>query len=70
MINIDGLSYCKESLMPKSPSGRIVIQIPVDLKKQLYAKLALSGKNLKEWFVSQATDWIKETDKDEKKADK
>ena len=56
--------------MPKSPSGRIVIQIPVDLKKQLYAKLALSGKNLKEWFVSQATDWIKETDKDEKKADK
>lgn len=31
-------------------SGRIVINVPPELKRRLYAALALSGSTLKEWF--------------------
>ncbi|WP_018276024.1 hypothetical protein WKI13_02250 [Teredinibacter turnerae] len=32
-------------------SGRIVIEIEPDLKRQLHAVLRLEGKNLKSWFL-------------------
>jgi len=32
-------------------SGRIVIEIEPELKRQLHATLRLEGKNLKAWFL-------------------
>lgn len=32
-------------------SGRIVIEIEPELKRQLHAVLRLEGKNLKSWFL-------------------
>ncbi|MFL0809115.1 MAG: hypothetical protein K6L76_01750 [Agarilytica sp.] len=32
-------------------SGRIVIEIEPELKRQLHATLRLEGKNLKSWFL-------------------
>jgi hypothetical protein len=40
--------------MSRGESGRIVIEVDTDLKRQLYAALALSGSTLKEWFVKSA----------------
>lgn len=48
----------KEVNMPKSQSGRVVIELPEELKKQLYAKLALSGESLKTWFVRQVQELV------------
>jgi hypothetical protein len=39
-------------------SGRIVIEIPPDLKRELYAALARDGVNLKWWFLRQAQDYL------------
>lgn len=39
-------------------SGRIVIEIDPDLKRGLYSNLTAKGLTLKEWFVSQAEDFI------------
>ncbi|MCF8721607.1 hypothetical protein [Nitrospina gracilis] len=41
-------------------SGRIVIEISPDLKKRLYATLALEQKTLKEWFILKAEQYIKD----------
>ncbi|HRQ89976.1 MAG TPA: DNA cytosine methyltransferase [Bacteroidia bacterium] len=35
-------------------SGRIVVDVPPELKRRLYSTLALSGSTLKEWFVQEA----------------
>jgi DNA (cytosine-5)-methyltransferase 1 len=43
-----------ETRMPRSPSGRVVIEIDPSIKKKLHASLALSGTTLKEWFSSVA----------------
>jgi hypothetical protein len=40
--------------MPKGPSGKIVVDLGVELKRKLYAALALQGKNLKEWTTQKA----------------
>jgi hypothetical protein len=39
-------------------SGRIVIEIPPDLKRELYAALARDGVNLKWWFLRQAEEYL------------
>lgn len=41
--------------MAKGESGRIVIEIDTDLKRQLYSALALDGQTLKDWFIESAT---------------
>jgi hypothetical protein len=46
--------------MPKGPSGRIVIEVEPDLKRQLHSVLAADNSTLKAWFVSAATSYIAE----------
>ena len=37
--------------MARGESGRIVIEIDPELKRRLYAALAVSGLTLKDWFI-------------------
>ena len=41
-------------------SGRIVVEIDPELKKQLYSVLAMEGTSLKEWFLSNVTTYVNE----------
>jgi hypothetical protein len=45
--------------MARGKSGRIVIEADPKLKNELYATLAKKGITLKEWFIIQAEDYIK-----------
>jgi hypothetical protein len=47
--------------MPRSDSGRVVIQIEPEIKKRLYAALALSGSTLKDWFIKSAARFCDES---------
>lgn len=40
--------------MARGESGRIVIEVEPEFKKQLYAALAVSGLTLKDWFLVSA----------------
>lgn len=40
--------------MARGESGRIVIEVDPELKRRLYAALAISGLTLKDWFVLSA----------------
>jgi hypothetical protein len=46
--------------MAKGESGRIVLEVDQNLKKTLYAILALEQKTLKDWFVESAEKHIKD----------
>lgn len=39
-------------------SGRIVIEVEPNLKRELYAVLSMDGKTLKDWFVAQAETFV------------
>lgn len=41
-------------------SGRIVIEIDPDLKQDLYAVLEKDGLNLKQWFLENARQYLKD----------
>ena len=45
--------------MSKSESGRIVLEIDPQLKKQLYSFLALEDKTLKDWFSEKAGSYVR-----------
>ena len=40
-------------------SGRIVIEVDPEVKRLLYATLALEGSTLKEWFLSNVDAYLK-----------
>jgi len=46
--------------MTRGPSGRIVVEFDVDLKRSLYACLVREGKTLKGWFAEQAYQYVRE----------
>lgn len=46
--------------MAKGDSGRIVLEIDPELKKDLYAVLAMEQQTLKEWFILRAESHISE----------
>jgi hypothetical protein len=46
--------------MPRSNSGRIVIEVEPEVKRRLYAALSLAGSTLKDWFVRNAVDFCDE----------
>jgi hypothetical protein len=46
--------------MARGESGRIVIEVEPEMKRRLYATLALSGSTLKDWFVKSAADFCAE----------
>jgi hypothetical protein len=39
-------------------SGRIVVEVEPELKRRLYAALALDQRNLKDWFIAVAEEYI------------
>ena len=47
-----------QTRMPRSKSGRIVVEIDPHAKKKLYAHLAMSGSTLKEWFSIVAEEYF------------
>ena len=48
----------KGLVMAKGESGRVVLEIDSDLKRQLYAVLALEGKTLKQWFIEESSLYV------------
>lgn len=52
--------YIDDTCMAKGESGRIVIEVEPQLKKALYAILAMEQQTLKDWFVNKAQKHIKE----------
>ncbi|MBN1379254.1 MAG: hypothetical protein JXA04_08455 [Gammaproteobacteria bacterium] len=40
--------------MARGKSGRVVLEIDPDLKRQLYATLENKQKTMKEWFIKEA----------------
>jgi hypothetical protein len=49
-----------EENMAKGDSGRIVLTIDPDLKRKLYAVLALEQTTLKDWFTKSSESYVKE----------
>ncbi len=43
-------------------SGRVVLEIDPDLKKELYSSLALDGVNMKQWFLIKADEYLSNRD--------
>ena len=39
-------------------SGRIVIEVEPEVKRQLYSTLAREGMTLKDWFLREAKDYM------------
>ena len=46
--------------MAQGSSGRIVVEVDTQLKRQLYSVLASEGSTLKAWFVSAAKRYLDE----------
>jgi len=44
--------------MSIEPSGRIVIEVEQNLKRELHSALLRDGITLKEWFVAQVTHFL------------
>lgn len=44
--------------MPRSTSGRIVVELHPQLKRRLYAALTRDGQTLKDWFTQQAEAFV------------
>lgn len=44
--------------MSVGPSGRIVVEVEPELKRELHSALVKDGQTLKEWFVTQAKNYI------------
>ena len=47
--------------MPQGSSGRIVVDIDPEFKKEVYSALALRGSTLKEWFTQAARGLCEDT---------
>ncbi|MRJ41630.1 MULTISPECIES: hypothetical protein [Idiomarina] len=39
-------------------SGRIVLEIDPELKRELYGKITAEGVSLKEWFIASAKEYL------------
>jgi len=46
--------------MPRGHSGRIVLEIDLSKKDQLYIALAKNKLTLKEWFITQCDNYLSE----------
>ena len=46
--------------MPKGPSGRVVIEMDPDLKAELYEALEHENLNLKQWFLLNVEEFLKD----------
>lgn len=50
-------------IMARGPSGRVVLEVDPNLKRQLHAQVALEGKTLKDWFLEAADHYLTEAGK-------
>ena len=57
-----------EPMMAKGQSGRIVIEVDPDLKRQLYSALAIDDLTLKDWFIAHAQSFVAQHDRKSSKA--
>jgi hypothetical protein len=48
------------TFMPRSESGRVVIELDPEFKKELYSALKDDDSNLKTWFVERAMDYVED----------
>jgi hypothetical protein len=46
--------------MAQGPSGRIVVELEPELKRQLYASLAIDGLTFKQWLIAQTERYLSE----------
>jgi hypothetical protein len=46
--------------MPTGTSGRIVVDVDPEFKKQLYSALAAQGSTLKDWFIRTGQNYCEE----------
>ena len=46
--------------MPTGPSGRIVVDVDPEFKKQLYSVLHAQGSTLKDWFIRTGRNYCEE----------
>jgi hypothetical protein len=46
--------------MARGESGRIVLEIDPDEKRELYSALTRDGMTLKAWFLRRATEYLRE----------
>jgi hypothetical protein len=44
--------------MARGPSGRLVVDIEPDLKRELHASLAADGLTFKDWVISQIHEYL------------
>lgn len=44
--------------MSVGPSGRIVVEVEPELKRELHSVLLKDGQTLKDWFVTQAKSYV------------
>lgn len=44
--------------MARGESGRIVIEVDPDIKKELYQRLEVENCNLKAWFLGQVEEYL------------
>lgn len=44
--------------MARGPSGRIVVEVPPELKRRLHSRLAGDGRSLKGWFVEHVNAYL------------
>ncbi len=45
--------------MSVGSSGRVVIEIPPETKRELYSVLASNGETLKDWFLRSADEYVR-----------
>lgn len=45
--------------MSVGSSGRVVIEIPPDIKRELYSVLSSNGETLKDWFLRCADQYVR-----------
>lgn len=48
--------------MSQGPSGRMVVEMEPQLKKRLYASLAVDGLTFKQWLIWQTERYLSERD--------
>jgi len=46
--------------MARGPSGRVVIEVDPELKRELHAALVADGDTLKDWFIGRARQFLAE----------
>ena len=47
-------------VMSVGPSGRIVVEVEPELKRELHSALVKDGQTLKDWFVKRAEEYVRD----------